>query len=159
MNTSAISECDDPEFLDTQTPHQLFDEISQLSAQYVREVPGKRRSWPESIRARILALARLGVPPRQVAQKTGISRATIYLWCRPSKRSPKAAPPMKSRFIQLESLVLRQDSPAPVAVLPSSQTPSVSNLLLKLPNGFEFSGIRSVDEALSLFRALEGYRT
>ena len=57
----------DPKRLDGLTPQQLLEEISQIAAQYLKEVPSNGRvAWPESIRARILALARLGVPRKKL---------------------------------------------------------------------------------------------
>jgi hypothetical protein len=56
----------DPKRLDGLTPQQILEEIRQISTQYLKEVPSNGRvAWPESIRARILALARLGVPRKK----------------------------------------------------------------------------------------------
>jgi hypothetical protein len=69
--------------LDGLTPHQLIDEIRQIREQYLPEVgSGSRVSWPESIRSRVLALARLGVARKRIAELTEIPAATIFLWTR-----------------------------------------------------------------------------
>ena len=48
--------------LDDLTPHQLIQEVKEIADQYSQEVSSSRRTWPKSIRERVLALARLGVP-------------------------------------------------------------------------------------------------
>lgn len=160
MTTSTALSCD-PKVLDSLTPHQLLDEITQIREQYVREVPGQRRSWPESLRARVLALARLGVQPSKIAKMTGISRASVFLWCskvgqrdRVSQR-PKSP---KTQFLQVSPRpVVRQDSDPSAQMAPSHrQTPEPGGLRLKLPSGHEFMGLESIPELLALYRALEG---
>lgn len=137
--------------LDGLTPQQLVAEIQQISAQYEQEVPGGRRRWPESIRSRVLALGRLGVPPSKIAGLTGISRATVFLWCRKlsigrARRSPR------SDFVQLPvSPTVEQMSLSPTVRLPGSVTPREENRVsIIAPDGFrfEFSG----DGAWSLAR-------
>ena len=60
------------EKLDDLTPHQLIDEIKQIAEQYSREVNTARRTWPRSIRDRVLALHRLGLKCFRIARLTNI---------------------------------------------------------------------------------------
>ena len=50
----------------------LMDEVRQLRTQYVNEVGSGRRVWPRSIKARILELEQVGIPPKIIAAKTGV---------------------------------------------------------------------------------------
>lgn len=156
MNTPTALTCD-PTVLDTLTPHQLFDEISQIRDQYVQEVPGKRRSWPASLRSRVEALARLGVPFSKIAAATGISRATIFLWCGEAGAAGKRAS-LRQRpgFVQIAmSPVVRQDARVAVAENPACGDKTGPGLKLRMPGGHEFSGIESVADLIVLYRALE----
>ena len=164
MQTPALS-TSDAKALDSLTPHQLLDEIRQLREQYVREVPGGRRSWPESIRARVLALGRLGVPVAKVAGATGISRATVFLWCQGGPPRKRGRPPGQgARFIELEPPAAQSNrQTSPVVRLDSGTatriaTEATRELRLRLPNGYEFMGLQSVQDAVSLFQALEQLR-
>ncbi len=59
---------------------ELLDEISQLLDQYRREVPGRRRAWPESIKQRALELHPLGLNFTQIAKRTGLPYYTLLKW-------------------------------------------------------------------------------
>lgn len=43
----------------------LFRELEEICSQYKREVPGRRRAWPESVKKRVLALRALGINSHQ----------------------------------------------------------------------------------------------
>ena len=58
----------------------LMDEIRQLRTQYVNAVGAGRRVWPRSIKARILELEQVGIPPKVIAVKTGVPSETIASW-------------------------------------------------------------------------------
>lgn len=58
----------------------LMDEVRQLRTQYVNEVGSGRRVWPRSIKARILELEQVGIPPKIIAAKTGVPSETIASW-------------------------------------------------------------------------------
>lgn len=139
--------------LDTLSPRQIIDEIIQLSAQYVQEVPGKRRSWPESIRVRVLALHRLGVTPSKIADASGISRATIYLWLGKPGKTVQPRAKEGALFIQLNRPVVRQESSLAAGEAGINLTVRPS-LRLHLPSGVELSGIESIAAAVELCRAL-----
>lgn len=66
---------------------ELYCEIRQIYEQYLREVPKKRRPWPESIRSRVLELWQLGVSSNQIAQETGLPTQTMYSWRQRLKKS------------------------------------------------------------------------
>jgi hypothetical protein len=74
-----------PEKLDELTPRQPIAAIRELSEQHAVEVPGARRTWSESIPARILALGRLGLPKRRIAKLSGIPQPTVLNRCRSSR--------------------------------------------------------------------------
>lgn len=59
---------------------QLIDELRQICAQYSKEVPGKRRPWPKSIRDRVIALRRARISFGKISEATGISLQTMYSW-------------------------------------------------------------------------------
>jgi hypothetical protein len=132
METQIQIQANDPKQLDGLTPQQLVSQVREISEQYQREVPGRRRHWPESIRSRILALGRLGVPESKIGDLTGIPRATVFLWCR---SLPRAAPrkrgrPSAGKFVQVG------ESPM---VKPSPINPTVGSsdmAVLVTPDGF-----------------------
>lgn len=66
---------------------QLYSEIRQIYAQYQKEVPKRRRPWPESIRSRVLELWQLGVSSNQIALETSLPPQTMYSWRQRLKKS------------------------------------------------------------------------
>lgn len=149
-----------PEKLDELTPHQLIAEIRQIAAQYAAEVPGTRRNWPESIRSRILAMGRLGIPKKRISDLTGIPAATIFLWCRGLPRCNKNR---GGKFIELDSKIdptvgTQKISPTvesnPSRTLTPSVNPTAPNstgFTLRTPGGFSFEGFTSVDECVRVY--------
>lgn len=72
---------------------ELFSEIRQIYEQYLKEVPKKRRPWPESIRSRILELWKLGVSTHQISEATTLPAQTMYSWRqRMKKEGPSFLP-------------------------------------------------------------------
>jgi hypothetical protein len=67
---------------------QIFNELSQICAQYKTEVPSSRRAWPESVKSRVFALKSMGISFVKIAEKTGIAYQTITAWGRPSSFFP-----------------------------------------------------------------------
>jgi hypothetical protein len=142
----------DPKQLDGLTPQQLVSQIREISEQYQREVPGQRRHWPESIRSRILALGRLGVPESKIGDLTGIPRATVFLWCRslPRTASRKRGRPSAGKFVQVH------ESPT---VKSSEVSPTVGQsdmAALVTPDGFrmEFTGADARGAIAQVYREL-----
>jgi len=136
--------------LDALTPHQLIAEILQIVEQYEAAVPGTRRSWPESVRARILALGRLGIPKARISELTGIPSATVFLWC---EGLPRASRKTGGRFVELPTPP-RGSAPT-VGVSTAGILPVAgAGLTLRAPGGFSIEGLSSVDECARLYREL-----
>ena len=66
---------------------ELYSEIRQIYDQYLKEVPKKRRPWPESIRSRVLELWQLGVSTHQITEETRLPAQTVYSWRQRLKKS------------------------------------------------------------------------
>ena len=136
--------------LDDLTPHQLVDEIKQITEQYSREVSTSRRTWPKSVRERVLALARLGVPRSRIAKLCALPSATVFNWCRPV---PRKKPRPEPRFLALPVRSEVSHSNATVGIGDSSTTPTVvTGIQLLLPGGIEVHGLTSVEQVLALYR-------
>jgi transposase-like protein len=140
---------DTPEKLDELTPHQLITEIQQIATQYAAEVPGSRRNWPESVRSRILALGRLGITRKKIAELTGIPAATVFLWCRALARQSNSK---QGHFIELKKETIptvRLSTVSPTVRIPTERTHGLS---LRTPAGFLIEGFKSIDELLQVYR-------
>ncbi len=142
-----------PAQLDALTPHQLIVENRQIVVQYEAAVPGTRRSWPESVRARILALGRLGIPKTRISELTGIPPATVFLWCSQGQVL-RASRKARGHFVELPPPPDSCIAPT-VGILTAGTTPVPgSGLRLCSPDGFSFEGLSSVDECARLYREL-----
>lgn len=64
---------------------QLISEIREIKSQYEGEVSGARKTWPRSVRTRVMALAKADISTKEIHQLTDIPKATIDLWKRKSK--------------------------------------------------------------------------
>jgi len=71
---------------------QLLNELRQISEQYAKEVTGKRRPWPRSIRDRVIALRRERVSFERIAKATGLPIQTMYSWRIGGKRASAFLP-------------------------------------------------------------------
>ena len=66
----------------------LINEILQIKSQYAREVgPGGRKVWPRAIKDRICELSNLGMTIKSIAEMTGISAETLYVWRAVARKS------------------------------------------------------------------------
>jgi len=159
----------DPKRLDGLTPQQILKEIGQIATQYLKEVPSNGRvAWPESIRARILALARLGVPRKKIAELTPVPAATIFLWCKgmPGIRSrdrpaiDKQARALMPQLADGSFIEVPTDPKRSVVGLESKRTlrdteeQHLLGLRIKTPHGFELSGLNTIDELITVYREL-----
>jgi hypothetical protein len=159
----------DPKRLDGLTPQQILEEIGQIATQYLKEFPSNGRvAWPESIRARILALARLGVPRKKIAELTPVPAATIFLWCKGmpgihSRGRPAIDKQARALIPQLADgsfIELPTDPKRSVVGLESKRTfrdtedPRLPGLRISTPQGFELSGLNSIEELVSVYREL-----
>jgi hypothetical protein len=149
--------------LDDLTPHQLIDEVKQIAEQYGREVTTARRTWPKSVRDRVLALARLGVPRSRIGKECGIPAATVFLWCKQISgrtRRAVAAPASREIGAQARFLALPESESCPSN--PTVGTGITEDLQVKLdaeiglrlilPGGIEVRGLTSVEQILMLYR-------
>jgi hypothetical protein len=73
----------------------LIDEIQQIVSQYKIEVPGARHAWPKSVKERVEKLFALGIKPKFIAKRTGLSYHTVSLWNSKAHHSIKAFQPVK----------------------------------------------------------------
>lgn len=133
-----------------ETKEQLVDEVRQLCAQYLKEVPSRRRVWPRSIKERVLALLDLGLACDEISQSVGIPAATIYSW--------KSAATPQDKFLPVKVIA----KPVAKNVAPKSakelrrgrgrprRTPTI---IVVMPNGVRFEGL-TVASALELARGL-----
>lgn len=150
--------------LDDLTPHQLIDEIKQIAEQYGREVTTARRTWPNSVKDRVLALARLGVARGRIGRECGIPVATVFLWCKhiPGRKrragaaaEPGRSPP-QSRFLALTGPDTCKSNPTVGIGIPlegpREHLVAETGLQIFLPGGVEVRGLTSVDQILALYR-------
>jgi hypothetical protein len=142
---------DDPKRLDGLTPQQLINEIQQIAQQYDREVPGQRRRWPESIRSRVMALGRFGVPAHRIAELTTIPKATVFLWF---KALPRRSNCRRQRSIG--TFIKVKDSPTVKQDMDSPTVRLDVQAVLTTPDGFriEFSGTDRVRALCAAYREL-----
>lgn len=120
---------------------ELYAEIRQIYQQYLKEVPKKRRPWPESIKTRILELWKLGVSSHQIAQETELPTQIMYSWRQRLKKDDSGFLPVpivkkrhrRSNFdIQLSQLESETKSPTVTIIT---------------PDGFRIEGIFASDAA------------
>ena len=136
---------DTPEKLDELTPHQLISEVKQIVEQYSREVTTARRTWPLSVKNRVLALSRLGIARERIASLVGVPKATVFLWCR-KVEGPKAM--RSSRFLSLPESKSKSN---PTVGTNSGSDPG---LRVVLPGDVSVSGFVSVEQVLELYRGV-----
>jgi hypothetical protein len=144
--------------LDGLTPQQLLAETHEIAEQYRREVDTPRRTWPASIRDRVLALRRLGVKPYRIAKLSRVPDATVAYWCRSSRRKTQPTNAGRavgaSRFLALPVSQRPMDTPTVRTLTPTvgvsiPQAPFTAIL----PGGFEVRGLVSLEQVAELYRA------
>jgi hypothetical protein len=140
--------------LEDLTPHQLVSEIQEILVQYRVEVSTKRRTWPASIRDRIVALRKQGVSPYRISELSGVPYTTVVSWFgRPKPKSKE-----RGRFLPVVQGGIR---PAPstdsrvTTVRPTmvAQT-TVVGLTVVLPGGFEVRGLSNLEQIAELYRSI-----
>jgi hypothetical protein len=153
---------------EVKTPKELVAEIRQIVAQYKAEVRAGagRIAWPESIRTRAMALARLEVPKKQIADLTGIPIATIFLWTRSIPSRGRGRPATSSvampepGFRELTWTAIpsaaasgRKSSVVGLNALTGKMTTdSSAGLVIEAPGGFRVSGFHSMADAAIFLR-------
>lgn len=71
---------------------QIIDEIQQITAQYKAEVPGRRHAWSKAIKERVHALFAMGLKPKAITERTGLSYHTVVYWSTQAKQTQKLLP-------------------------------------------------------------------
>ena len=133
--------------MEEQSPVRIAAEIQQLSAQYTQEVPSRRRTWPKSIKDRVLQLLEWEISCESVAKQTGIPAATIYAWKAADRQSRTPYPPSQS-FMPMKVVtgptgVPQASTPARVKSEPGRQKRkrSVATIVVITPSGIRFEGL------------------
>lgn len=80
----------------------IINEIIQINGQYDQEVERSFKSWPKSIRDRVVELLKSGMRPREVSEATKIPYYTVLRW------RLKKGPPRKRRQ-EFKELVVTSD--------------------------------------------------
>lgn len=133
---------------------QLLDELRQICSQYSREVPGKRRPWPKSIRDRVIVLRRIGVSFERIAKATGIPLHTMYSW-RIGKQTISAFLPIRVKDKQ--AVVPYQPSRLEKRKFKSEVRPvrgQPSTVTVVLANGLRLEGL-DFSQAMEAARGLK----
>lgn len=146
--------------------HHLFNELRNIFEQYQKEVPGKRRPWPESIRERILKLWSLGVTSHQISEECKMPAQTLYSW-RQRLKKQKAVPgfseiPLK-RSKRRTNFQIQQDEIrhsnrlqlSQLESLPTMQPQVQQSVILTLPSGVKIEGL-NFEQIKDLLQRLEG---
>ena len=89
----------------------LIEEVRQLVAQYLAEVPSRRRTWPRSIKERVLQLLKLEMACEAAGRATGIPAATIYGW-----KAAAGPSGMEARPAFLPVQIVRDAPPLPASL-------------------------------------------
>lgn len=95
----------------------ILKELSEISRQYLVEVPSRRKTWPRSMRERILQLRQLKVRYDEIAAASGVPRTTLYSWAR---RAGDAVISKAGAFKQLPmtpSPVMKTTEPTTITVV------------------------------------------
>ena len=118
----------------------LFEEVRQLYKQYEKEVPTKRRAWPNSIKERVFQLLRLEVSCQEINRQTGMPAATIYSW--------KARVKMTSGFLPVRVVSNDSHRERIDPVVPKSPT-----ITVVLQDGIRIEGL-TANLALEIVRGV-----
>lgn len=127
---------------------QLADEVKQIIEQYKKEVPTGRRTWPKSVRERVIEIRRLGLSSKKVFRLTGVPEPTVWLWT-PGAGKGRGS---RSKFlpVQVTSTVIGTDL---TAKSESLTVKSQLETLVELPGGIKIRGL-DLDSIVALSRKL-----
>lgn len=131
--------------METQDHDQVVDEIRQLCRQYATEVPSRRRTWPRSIRDRVLQLLQLELSCEEVASLTGIPAPTVYSWKPKVSEEPCFLP---VQVVAEKALPVRKEP-----VKRRERKKATSTIIVIAPNGTRFEGL-DVKSALAVAREM-----
>lgn len=138
--------------METGNVDQIFEEIRQLRIQYDAEVGRPQKSWPNSIRDRTVALARLGLRSKVIAERSGISSNTIYSWMTRSESKADAESPKPGSFISVP-VTTTKSLPEPIAKRRYRVRVKPPTVTVKIGDRIEISGLTAA-EALRFARTL-----
>lgn len=138
----------------------LMQEISDLRSQYVAEVGNGRRVWPRSIKERVMVLDDMGVPAKQISERSGVGYATILQWRFHRRRKKNAnfhevavrAGAVTTAIAKIDTVTMRKDK---------IKKPSVKNIAklctvtVTTPEGFKIEA-PDAETALILLKGLRG---
>ena len=138
----------------------LMQEISDLHAQYVAEVGKGRRVWPRSIKERVTALDEMGVPAKQISQKSGVGYATILQWRFKRRRKQVAnfhevavaAPAATKAIAKIDMVTVPKDK---IRKLPGKNVVKMATVTVTTPEGFKIEA-PDAETALILLKSLRG---
>lgn len=134
--------------METTDRDQIVNELRELCTQYAAEVPSRRRTWPKSIKERVLQLSQSELSCERIAGLCGISAATIYGWKAAAGRAP--APtflPVQIVEKKVEPVAVRPES-RPRARRRSRAKPTPTIIVIA-PNGLRFEGL-DVSQAMAI---------
>jgi hypothetical protein len=139
----------------TTEQRQILDELQQICEQYRREMPSKRKPWPESIRERIFQLRDLGLSFHTISVETGIPAMTLYSWGPDGKTRKRR----KRGGAFLPVKVVEAATPTTVTVKHDTRPPpeesrrSLGTVTIVLTTGIRVEGL-DVASAADLLRRL-----
>lgn len=151
-------------------PTQVLDELRQICSQYAKEVPSRRRAWPESVKSRVLRLRFLGMSNHRIAQETGIPVMTLYSWKMPEPEKARLLAPeqeisgLPEGFLPVR-VVKRRTGLVPrgrdnkhktnqiLTVKSAASRASPPTVTVILPNGLRLEGL-SPEQAIEAARKL-----
>jgi transposase-like protein len=135
--------------METLNPNQIFNEVRELVNQYQAEVPSKRRTWPRSIKERVLQLLQLE-SCEEISRKTGIPSPTIYSWT--------ARLRSEAKFLPVQ-VVEEKSNPVVPRTIPRKRerhkkvTPTI---IVISPNGIRFEGL-DIESSLRIAREMRSW--
>jgi len=148
--------------MEVKAPVQIIEEIRELCAQYAQEVPSRRRTWPKSIKERVLQLLQLELSCESAARQTGIPVATIYGWKSAGRQTPAAAVPAQSflpmKVVAKPMIAASQVKSPAVAVKPEARRryrkrSHAATIVIVTLSGIRFEGL-DISSALRLAERL-----
>lgn len=120
---------------------QIIGEVIQMRDQYFAEVGADaRRTWPKSIRERIILLDSMKVSRKEIAESTGVPYDTIIQWRHYEKKRErrnfhtlevKTAKPLKKETLRL---------PAVLAAAPPKPFVRDVTVTVTSPDGYRVEG-------------------
>jgi hypothetical protein len=135
--------------METENTQQIVDEILELSKQYLAEVPSKRRTWPKSIKERVLQLLQLEWSSEQIAVQTRIPAPTVYSW---KARCQTDAGFLPVQILPEKSLPIREVFPKKRNR--KNKTPLA--IIVISPRGIRFEGL-DLEASLKVAREIESW--